>query len=102
MVRNFIAALLFSVLGPLLTPPPPPLLAFLSRQSPYYSDPLPALWNLVPNLFSFQLERCWSLTKGHRDLWGKIRDVNDCTFFTHYPKHIFSRSLTKHSLFFSI
>ena len=40
MVRNFIAALLFSVLGPLLTPPPP-LLAFLSRQSPYYSDPLP-------------------------------------------------------------
>ena len=43
MVRNFIAALLFSVLGPLLTPPPPPhpLLAFLSRQSPYYSDPPP-------------------------------------------------------------
>ena len=41
MVRNFIAALLFSVLGPLLTPPPPPLLAFLSPQSPYYSAPPP-------------------------------------------------------------
>ena len=42
MVRIFIAALLFSVLGSLLTPPPPhPLLAFLSRQSPYYSDPPP-------------------------------------------------------------
>ena len=28
MVRNFIAALLFSVLGPVLTAPPPPLTSF--------------------------------------------------------------------------
>ena len=101
MVRNFIAALLFSVLGPLLTPPP--LTSFsVPSVSLLFSPPPPPLWNLVPNLFSFQLERCWSLTRGHRDLWDRIRDVNDCTFFTHYPKHIFSRSLTKHSVFFSI
>lgn len=53
MVRNFIAALLFSVLGPLLTPslspPPPPSNSFSVSSVSFLAPPPPTPWQTIAN-----------------------------------------------------